>query len=47
MNEDKIVCGNVEEGMGDIKIKFDCFNEVVELMVIDYIDELMEEMGWL
>lgn len=33
--------------MGDIKIKFDCFNEVVELMVIDYIDELMEEMGWL
>lgn len=45
LNEDKTVRGNVEEGMGDIKIKLDRFNEVAELMAIDYTDELMEEMG--
>lgn len=45
LNEDKTVCGNVEEGMGDIKIKLDRFNEVAELMATDYTDELMEEMG--
>lgn len=45
LNEDKTVRGNVEEGMGDIKIKFDRFNEVAELMATDYTDELMEEMG--
>lgn len=45
LNEDKIVRGNVEEGMGDIKIKLDRFNEVAELMATDYTDELMEEMG--
>lgn len=45
LNEDKTVRGNVEEGMGDIKIKLDRFNEVAELMVTDYTDELMEEMG--
>lgn len=45
LNEDKAVRGNVEEGMGDIKIKLDRFNEVAELMATDYTDELMEEMG--
>lgn len=45
LNEDKTVRGNVEEGMGDIKIKLDRFNEVAELMANDYTDELMEEMG--
>ncbi|AVV88582.1 energy-dependent translational throttle protein EttA [Mycobacterium tuberculosis] len=45
LNEDKTVHGNVEEGMGDIKIKLDRFNEVAELMATDYTDELMEEMG--
>lgn len=45
LNEDKTVLGNVEEGMGDIKIKLDRFNEVAELMATDYTDELMEEMG--
>ncbi|WP_145830702.1 energy-dependent translational throttle protein EttA [Mycobacterium tuberculosis] len=45
LNEDKNVRGNVEEGMGDIKIKLDRFNEVAELMATDYTDELMEEMG--
>lgn len=45
LNEDKTVRGNVEEGMGDVKIKLDRFNEVAELMATDYTDELMEEMG--
>lgn len=45
LNEDKTVRGNVEEGVGDIKIKLDRFNEVAELMATDYTDELMEEMG--
>lgn len=45
LNEDKTVRGNVEEGMGDIKIKLDRFNEVAELMATDYTDELMEEVG--
>ncbi|TXB89392.1 energy-dependent translational throttle protein EttA [Mycobacterium tuberculosis] len=45
LNEDKTVRGNVAEGMGDIKIKLDRFNEVAELMATDYTDELMEEMG--
>lgn len=45
LNEDKTVRGNVEEGMGDIKIKLDRFNEVAELMATDDTDELMEEMG--
>lgn len=45
LNEDKTVRGNVEEGMGEIKIKLDRFNEVAELMATDYTDELMEEMG--
>lgn len=45
LNEDKTVRGNVEEGMGYIKIKLDRFNEVAELMATDYTDELMEEMG--
>lgn len=45
LNEDKTVRGNVEEGMGDIKIKLDRFNEVAELMATDYTDELMDEMG--
>lgn len=45
LNEDKTVRGNVEEGMGDIKIKLNRFNEVAELMATDYTDELMEEMG--
>lgn len=45
LNEDKTVRGNVEEGMGDIKIKLGRFNEVAELMATDYTDELMEEMG--
>src|SRR5690242_19653805 len=45
LNEDKTVRGNVEEGLGDIKVKLERFNEVAELMATDYSDELMEEMG--
>src|SRR5438270_1408434 len=45
LNEDKTVRGNVEEGLGDIKLKLDRFNEVAELMATDYSDELMDEMG--
>ncbi|HMS73770.1 energy-dependent translational throttle protein EttA [Gordonia sp. (in: high G+C Gram-positive bacteria)] len=45
LNEEKTVKENVEEGMGEIKVKLDRFNEVAELMATDYSDELMEEMG--
>ncbi|MBS1696032.1 MAG: energy-dependent translational throttle protein EttA [Actinobacteria bacterium] len=45
LNEEKTVRGNVEEGLGEIKVKLDRFNEVAELMATDYTDELMEEMG--
>jgi len=45
LNEEKTVRGNVEEGLGDIKVKLDRFNAVAELMATDYSDELMEEMG--
>ncbi|MGO8851418.1 energy-dependent translational throttle protein EttA [Mycobacterium sp.] len=45
LNEEKTVRGNVEEGLGDIKLKLDRFNEVAELMATDYSDDLMEEMG--
>ncbi|HEU4360470.1 MAG TPA: energy-dependent translational throttle protein EttA [Mycobacterium sp.] len=45
LNEAKTVRGNVEEGLGETKVKLDRFNEVAELMATDYTDELMEEMG--
>ena len=45
LNEEKTVRGNVEEGLGEIKVKLDRFNQVAELMATDYSDELMEEMG--
>src|SRR6201747_2350014 len=45
LNEEKTVRGNVEEGLGEIKVKLDRFNEVAELMATDYTDELMDEMG--
>jgi ATPase subunit of ABC transporter with duplicated ATPase domains len=45
LNEEKTVRGNVEEGLGDIKVKLDRFNQVAELMATDYSDDLMEEMG--
>ncbi len=45
LNEDKTVKENVEEGMGEIKVKLDRFNEIAEKLATDYSDELMEEMG--
>ncbi|MGH3467577.1 MAG: ATP-binding cassette domain-containing protein, partial [Thermocrispum sp.] len=45
LNEEKTVRGNVEEGLGEIKVKLDRFNEIAELMATDYSDALMEEMG--
>src|SRR5690242_12490045 len=45
LNEAKTVRGNVEEGLGDIKVKLDRFNEIAEEMATDYSDALMEEMG--
>src|SRR3954466_9994276 len=45
LNEEKTVLGNVEEGLGEIKVKLDRYNEIAEKMATDYSDELMEEMG--
>ncbi|AFA72962.1 putative ABC transporter, ATP-binding protein, ChvD family [Gordonia polyisoprenivorans VH2] len=45
LNEEKTVKQNVEEGMGEIKVKLDRYNEIAELLATDYSDELMEEMG--
>ncbi|MQA62166.1 MAG: energy-dependent translational throttle protein EttA [Actinophytocola sp.] len=45
LTEDKTVRGNVEEGLGEIKVKLDRFNEIAELLATDYSDALMEEMG--
>jgi ATP-binding cassette ChvD family protein len=47
LTEDKTVLGNVEEGLGEIKVKLDRYNEIAEKMAIDYSDELMTEMGQL
>jgi ATP-binding cassette ChvD family protein len=47
LNEAKTVRGNVEEGLGEIKVKLDRFNEIAEKMAVDYSDELMAEMGQL
>ncbi len=45
LNEEKTVRGNVEEGLGEIKVKLDRFNEIAEKLATDYSDALMEEMG--
>ncbi|MBK1786357.1 energy-dependent translational throttle protein EttA [Prauserella cavernicola] len=45
LNEEKTVRGNVEEGLGEIKVKLDRFNQIAEEMATDYSDALMEEMG--
>ncbi|MCC8243845.1 energy-dependent translational throttle protein EttA [Saccharothrix luteola] len=47
LNEEKTVLGNVQEGLGEIKVKLDRYNEIAEKMAVDYSDELMEEMGQL
>src|SRR5205809_4740382 len=45
LNEDKTVLGNVEEGLGEVKVRLDRFNQIAEQLATDYSDELMEEMG--
>ncbi|OXM59589.1 energy-dependent translational throttle protein EttA [Amycolatopsis vastitatis] len=47
LNEEKTVRENVEEGLGEVKVKLDRYNEIAELMATDYSDALMEEMGQL
>ncbi|MFV0426422.1 MAG: energy-dependent translational throttle protein EttA [Beutenbergiaceae bacterium] len=47
LDESKTVLGNVQDGLGQIKMKLDRFNEIGELMAdpdADF-DSLMEEMG--
>ncbi|WP_216216113.1 energy-dependent translational throttle protein EttA [Amycolatopsis aidingensis] len=45
LNEEKTVRGNVEEGLGETKVKLDRFNQIAEQLATDYSDALMEEMG--
>ncbi|GAA4549882.1 energy-dependent translational throttle protein EttA [Amycolatopsis samaneae] len=47
LNEEKTVRENVEEGLGDVKVKLDRYHEVLRLMETEYTDELVEEMGQL
>jgi ATP-binding cassette ChvD family protein len=47
LNEDKTVLGNVEEGVGDIKVKLNRYNEIAEKMVYDDSPGLLEEFGQL
>src|SRR5881275_479022 len=47
LNEEKTVRENVEEGLGEVKVKLDRYNEVLKLMETEYTEELMEEMGQL
>src|SRR5262245_20431305 len=44
LTEEKTVRGNVEEGLGDIKVTLDRFNQIAEQLATDYSDELMAEM---
>src|SRR3954469_13274872 len=47
LNEEKTVLGNVQEGLGEVKVQLDRFNEITAQLETDYSDELMEEMGQL
>ena len=47
LDESKTVLGNVQDGLGEIKLQLDRYNEIAELMATDYSDALMEEMGQL
>src|SRR3954453_537123 len=47
LNEEKTVRQNVEEGLGEVKVKLDRYNEALKLMETEYPEELMEEMGQL
>ncbi|MBO3750966.1 energy-dependent translational throttle protein EttA [Streptosporangiaceae bacterium NEAU-GS5] len=47
LNESKTVLGNVQEGVADTMAKLARFNEIGELLAVDYSDELLNEMGQL
>jgi ATP-binding cassette ChvD family protein len=45
LDESKTVLGNVEEGVADVKVLLERYNEVAEKMATDYSDDLLTEMG--
>jgi len=47
LHESKTVLENIQEAFGGINAKLARYNEIAELMAIDYSDALMEEMGTL
>ncbi|HEU0240602.1 MAG TPA: energy-dependent translational throttle protein EttA [Micromonosporaceae bacterium] len=47
LNDAKTVLGNIEEAVGETKVKLERFNKIAEQLATDYSDELMAEMGQL
>jgi ATP-binding cassette ChvD family protein len=45
LDEDKTVLENIQSAFGEINSKLARYHQVLELMAIDYTDDLMEEMG--
>ncbi|MGW2997030.1 energy-dependent translational throttle protein EttA, partial [Streptomyces sp. NPDC001193] len=45
LDESKTVLENVQDGAADTMKKLKRFNEVAELMGVEYTDALMDEMG--
>ncbi|GAB7193331.1 energy-dependent translational throttle protein EttA [Kineococcus sp. NUM-3379] len=45
LDESKTVLENVQEGLGELKVKMDRYNAIAEEMATNYTDELMNEMG--
>ncbi|WP_432522050.1 energy-dependent translational throttle protein EttA [Kineococcus sp. SYSU DK006] len=45
LDESKTVLENVQDGLGELKVKMDRYNAIAEEMATDYTDELMAEMG--
>ncbi len=45
LDESKTVLENVQDGLGELKVKMDRYNAIAEEMATNYTDELMAEMG--
>ncbi|PPK94218.1 ATP-binding cassette ChvD family protein [Kineococcus xinjiangensis] len=45
LDESKTVLENVQDGLGELKVKMDRYNAIAEEMATNYTDELMNEMG--
>ncbi|NAZ80713.1 energy-dependent translational throttle protein EttA [Kineococcus sp. R8] len=45
LDESKTVLQNVQDGLGELKVKMDRYNAIAEEMATAYTDELMNEMG--